>query len=383
MEFWLIASVLIALAVLLAAWPLLKPAVASAHVSDDAGNVSSFHDQLAELDHQVEQGLLTATVANQLKIELKKKLVDELGDEQNTAYSLLKKPGYACLIALIVPVFTVLLYDRLGASTEMVVVDAIEQGNLSEQVLKNWVAKRPENTQALFMLGSYYLRMGKLEEAVKTYRHLANISKGHPQVSANLAQALFLSNDNNVTAEVRNLYEHALQQDGQNTTALGLQGIDAFSNGNYEKALSAWQQALALEDDPTARQSLSAGINQAHALLGESVPAVRVIVDMAPELEGLPADARIIVFARPAGEDKIPPVAAVPLRVADLPRVVILDDSSAMGGQLLSSLEKLDITARLSLTGDVMSSDYQVQVKGIKTSLTEPVRLTFTAASAG
>lgn len=51
-----------------------------------------------------------------------------------------------------------------------------------------------------------------------------------------------------------------------------------------------------------------------------------------------------------------------------------------MGGQLLSSIESLDITARISLTGNVMSPDYQVQAKGVKTTATEPVRLTFTPA---
>ena len=381
MEFWLIASVLIALAVALAAWPLLKPQTTAAHISDEAGNVSSFHDQIAELDQQVEQGLVTLAAANKLKLELQKKLADELNTEQNGTYSLLKKPVYAGLIALMVPLFAVLLYFRLGATTEMAVVDAIRQGDLNEQVLQNWVAKQPENNQALYMLGSHYLRAGKLDEAITTYRQLASISNGHPQVSAELAQVLFLSNNNIVTAEVRNLYEQALSQDGQNTTALGLQGIDAYSNGDYAKALAVWQQALAVEEDPVARQSLSAGINQARTMLGDQVVAVRVMVDMAPELDNIPANARIVVFARPAGEDKTPPVAAVPLRVADLPRVVILDDSSTMSGQLLSSLEQLDITARLSLTGDVMSADYQVQVKGVKTSLKEPVRLTFTPAS--
>ncbi|MBO9481150.1 MULTISPECIES: c-type cytochrome biogenesis protein CcmI [Gammaproteobacteria] len=389
MEFWLIAALLIAIAVLVSVWPLIKPVVSAPgeDESEESANVASFRDQMADLDWQLQQGLVSAGEAERLKLELRQKLADELGDGQPASpYSLLKKPGFALLIALIVPVSTVLLYFKLGATTEIAVVNAMNNGNLNgeqvETVLKEWVAKRPENNQALFMLGSHYLRTGKLDEAVKTYRHLASISNGHPQVTAELAQVLFLSSNNVVTPEIRELYLQTLLKDSQNTTALGLKGIDAFTRGNYQDAIAAWQLALTHEVDPAARQSLSAGINQARSMLGDTVVALRVMIDLAPELGELPDDARVVVFARPAGDAKQPPLVAVPLSVGDLPREVLLDDNSAMmmGGQLLSSIESLDITARISLTGNVMSPDYQVQAKGVKTTATEPVRLTFTPA---
>ncbi|WP_422489142.1 c-type cytochrome biogenesis protein CcmI [Endozoicomonas sp. ALE010] len=389
MEFWLVAALLIAIAVLVSVWPLVKPVVSAPgeDESEESANVASFRDQMADLDWQLQQGLVSAGEAERLKLELRQKLADELGDGQPASpYSLLKKPGFALLIALIVPVSTVLLYFKLGATTEIAVVNSMNNGNLNgeqvETVLKEWVAKRPENNQALFMLGSHYLRTGKLEEAVKTYRHLAGISNGHPQVTAELAQVLFLSSNNVVTPEIRELYLQTLLKDSQNTTALGLKGIDAFTRGNYQDAIAAWQLALTHEVDPAARQSLSAGINQARSMLGDTVVALRVMIDLAPELGELPDDARVVVFARPAGDAKQPPLVAVPLSVGDLPREVLLDDNSAMmmGGQLLSSIESLDITARISLTGNVMSPDYQVQAKGVKTTATEPVRLTFTPA---
>ena len=389
MEFWFVAALLIAVAVLISVWPLLKPRVwVPGEVdSEEVANIANFRDQLADLDWQVQQGQVSPDEAEKHKLELKKKLADELGgDQPSGTYSILKKPGFALLIALIIPVSAVLLYLRLGATTEIAVVDAMKQGHLNseqvEQVLKDWVSKRPENNQALFMLGSHYLRAGKLNEAVKTYRHLVSISNGHPQVTAELAQVLFLSSDNKVTPEVRELYQQTLLKDEQNTTALGLKGIDAFSNGKYSEAMGVWQQALSYEVDPAARQSLSAGINQARSMLGESVVGLRVMIDLSPEMKGIPDDARVVVFARPAGEAKQPPVVAIPLMVGDLPREVVLDDNSSMmmGGQLLSSLDRLDITARISLSGNVMSPDYQVHAKGIKTTETEPVRLIFTPA---
>lgn len=389
MEFWLFAVLLIAIAVLISLWPLLKPTVSALGEieSEEFANFAGFREQMTDLEWQLQQGLVSAEEAGKLKLELKKKLVDELGAEKSVSvYSSLKKPGFALLIALIVPVFTVLLYFKLGATTEIAVANVMKNGHFDseqmETILKGWVVKRPESKQALFLLGSYYLRAGKLAEAVKIYRHLANISNGHPQVTAELAQVLFLSSHNVVTPEIRELYQQTLFRESQNTTALGLKGIDAFSNGNYQEAIAAWQQALIHEVDPTARQSLSAGINQARSMLGDTVVALRVMIDLDPEMRKLPNDARVVVFARPAGDTKQPPVVVIPLSVEDLPREVILDDNSAMmmGGRLLSSIDSLDITARISLTGNIMFPDYQVQAKGVKTTETGPVRLIFSPA---
>lgn len=386
MEFWFVAALLIAIAVLISVWPLLKPRVRVPDEvdSEEVANIANFRDQIAELDWQVQQGQVSEGDAAKHKLELKKKLADELGgDQSSSTYSTLKKSGFALLIALIIPVSAVLLYFRLGATTEIAVVNAMKQENLSseqvEQILKDWVLKRPENNQALFMLGSHYLRAGKLDEAVKTYRHLASISNGHPQVTAELAQVLFLSNNNSMTTEIRALYQQTLLNDSQNTTALGLKGIDAFSEGDYSAAIGVWQQGLNLEMDPAARQSLSAGISKARSMLGESVVGIRVMVDLSQKMKSLPEDARVIVFARPAGQPQQPPIAAIPMTVGDLPREIVLDDNSAMmmGGLLFSSIGSLDITARISLSGNVMAPDYQVQAKGVKTTVTEAVRLTF------
>nr|MDT0254003.1 c-type cytochrome biogenesis protein CcmI [Endozoicomonas sp.] len=389
MEFWFIAALLIAIAVLIAVWPLIKSRVhiADEVISEEAANIASFRDQIADIDWQVDQGLIALAGAEKLKLEVKKKLADELDEVTSSVpYSGLKKPGLALLVALVIPLLVIPVYYKLGATTELSVVEVMKQGDLSseqiEKVLEDWAAKRPESNQALFMLGSHYLRSGQLDQAVATYRRLVTLSNGHPQVTAELAQVLFLSSDNTVTPEVRKLYQQTLLKDSQNTTAMGLQGIDAFANGAYGEAISVWQQALNFEMDPAARQSLSAGINKARTMLGEAVVGVRVMVDLAPEMKNLPADARVVVFARPAGQAKQPPIAAIPMRIGDLPREVLFDDNSAMmmGGQLLSSIESLDITARISLSGNVMSSDYQVQAKGVKTSESKLITLTFAPA---
>ena len=389
MEFWIIAALLILLAIACILWPLLrKKETEIIHVSEQNVNVINFRDQLAELDVQQQTGLISEQDHLRLKAELEKKLVDEIEQaEKQASLSNRKTPGFAWLLAMLLPVMALSLYWQLGAQTELKVQDALYSDTVTSEslgkVLEDWVAEKPDNDKALFLLGSHYMENGQLGQAVKTYRKLFRISNGHPQVAAELAQALFLQSDSEMTDEVRMLYVRALRTEENNTTALGLKGIDAFASGDYEGAVAAWQQAMKYEVNPGARLSLNQGVNKAREMMEYSISSSRItiMIDKVPELSALPDAARIVIFARPSGTRQ-PPVIAIPLTVGELPKELVLDDNSAlmMGGSLLSSYEALDITGRITLSGDVMKADYQVQVNNVKTSNSDPVKLIFTPA---
>ena len=384
------AVLLILVALVCVLWPLLKQGEDSsgASISEQNQNIAHFREQLSDLDAQQKAKLLSMQEHKRLKTELEKKLVEEIEQaEALVAHSNRKTPAFAWLLALLVPILALPLYWKLGAQSELKVQEALFSNTISQKELgsrlEGWVEKSPENDKALFLLGSHYMENGQFDKAENTYRKLFRISNGHPQVAAELAQTLFLRNDNEMTDEVRMLYKRTLRTEAENTTALGLQGIDAFSSGDYKGAISAWKKAIAHEVNPGARHSLNQGINKAQEMLGTDVASnsIKVLIDKVPELSSLPDTARIVVFARPAGTSQ-PPIVAIPLTVGDLPRELVLDDSSTMmmGGNTLSSYEALDIVGRISLSGDVMKADYQVQVSNVKSSGSESVKLIFTPA---
>ena len=390
MNFWIFAALLVFVAVACVLWPLLRKNKAEVvDVSEKKQNIDSFRDQLIELDAQLQAGLVSEQNHHRLKTELEKKLVDEVGQtEKLTVRSDRKTPAFAWVLAILIPVLALPMYWKLGAQTELQVREALFSGSSTPEYLGNlleeWVDKKPGNDKAMFLLGSHYLENGQMDKAVSTYRQLFRMSNGHPQVAAELAQALFLQNNNAITDEVRKLYQRTLLSEENNTTALGLKGIDAYASANYPGAVAAWQQAMTYEPNPNARQSLIEGINKAREMMGDTTSAsqIKIFIDRAPELASLPGNARIVVFARPSGTRQ-PPVVAIPLTVGELPKELVLDDNSAMmmGGNPLSSYETLDIIGRISLSGDVMKADYQVQVSDVKTSDSEPVKLIFTPAS--
>ena len=384
--FWIIAALLIALAALSILRPLLKRDTEASGISEQDENIANFRDQLKEFDQQMAAGQLSEADGLRLKTELEKKLLDEAEQvEVATGHTRRKTPALAWLMVLLIPVMAVPLYMKLGAQTELKVQKVLfSQETTREELqstLEGWAKEQPDNDNALFMLGSHYMETGQLGQAIKTYRKLFRISNGHPQVAAELAQALFLQDDNEITAEVRSLYQRSLKADEKNTTALGLKGIDAFSSGDYAGAVGAWKQAMEYEPDPAARQSLGQGISKAREMLGEPGARIKLNIQLNQELASLPKAARIVVFARPAGSSQ-PPIIAIPLTVGELPKDLILDDSSPMmmGGAPLSTYDALDVTARISLSGDVMKADYQVEAKAVKTMGDQPVNLTFVPA---
>jgi cytochrome c-type biogenesis protein CcmH len=175
------------------------------------------------------------------------------------------------------------------------------------------------------------------------------------------AQALYFANDGKMNDAVRTQVTATLERDPNEMTALGLLGIDAFEQQRYAEAIEFWAKAL-VKAEPGAAESLKSGIRRAQQelqALGEPVPdiaglepaQIRLAVSLAQELGStLSPDQAVFVFARPVGGRM--PLAAVRLKVSDLPVEVVLDDTQAMTPQArLSGVDEVEVGARISLTG--------------------------------
>lgn len=388
-QFWIIATILTLTGMALVMLPLWFRSRRSSDqdVSDKASNIAYFREQEADLTRQRDQGLVTPEDAELIRTELKKKLLEDVTDKEETlSYTSSSSKGLALFLALLIPTMAVPVYLHLGAQTELSVTGMMMNPDASHEemisALEAWRDKRPDNAQAWYLLAGRYIAKGEVDKAIDAYKTLYTVSEGSPQAAAQLAQVLFLANRNQVNGEVRGLYQDALSKDESNTTALGLKGIDAFEREDYKQAVQAWTKALSIENDMTARQSLSVGITKARKLMGEAVAELRINVELAPELSDLPAQARVIVFARESGVKK-PPIAAIPLKVSDLPKEVILDDNAAMmmGASSLSDAESLDVVARITLSGDVAQSDYQAEVRDVKIKDNGVIQLRIAPAS--
>lgn len=378
MNFWFSAGLLIMAAIALAVVPLLVKRRKSFGATAQEINIEQFREQQKELETQLNQGLIAPALANEMRTELEKKLLSDVPAGHRKGFDV--RPGVvmSALIVLLIPLMVLPLYWKLGAQTELQVAEALVKPELNSnsllETLESWQQKKPDNPQALYLLGGRYLALGRMEDSVQAFRRFYQLT-GSDQGAAQLAQVLYLKNNSRFDTEVSQLLHEALTRNEFNTTALGMQGIAAFEQKDYTGALAAWDKALSVETDPEARESLLTGINQAKKMLGEPLPAVRVRVSLAPEIQSLPGNTRVMVFAR-AKEGRMP-LAVKPVLVSELPGEVVLDDSTAMmmGGSKLSETKLLDVVATISLSGDVMNPDYKGEVKSVRPESKEVVEL--------
>jgi cytochrome c-type biogenesis protein CcmH len=178
-----------------------------------------------------------------------------------------------------------------------------------------------------------------------------------------------------------------LKADGNNLKALALAGTVSFEKGEFDNAIQLWQRMLPLlPPDSEMGNSVRSSIKEARSKLGgaaksvvaiapgdqgaETKPATATATAAAPgaKASGLsgtiklapalaaragPEDT-VFVLARPAQGSRMP-LAAVRIKVKELPYTFAFDDSMAMSpAAKLSDFTEVVVAARVSKSGNVM-----------------------------
>lgn len=408
MTLWITVAGLLMLALLFIFWPLLafnRRKEAREHLGQKKDNVDIFKERLQELKNEQTEGLLDETSFHQLEAELEKSL---LADVSNEEFSPVKEPALEMshlvitgFISLFIIITSLGLYSVLGRSEDYSVRLAMkENGGLDENrppsleeavaMLEAKLKENPEDLSKWVLLANSYSAMGQYSKAASTFVRIEKqIGKNDPNYAAikgAYAQALYQANGEQMNDEIMQVIEQALAIDKDEPSSLILLGIDKYRGGDYEKALGYWQLALRKAGKGQVEQFLNPAIASVQAKLGVS-PETEVIdagvkipvqLDISPELKNqVNQDNIVFVFARPHGGRM--PLAAERIMVKDLPLMIVLDDSkSVMPTAKLSSAEVVDITARVSLSGqpaaqpgDLFATIEQVKVGSVE----QPIQL--------
>ncbi|MFY0678055.1 MAG: c-type cytochrome biogenesis protein CcmI [Neptuniibacter sp.] len=404
-QLWIGIAVLTVFAIAFVYLPILrarKALLAEETEDRETQNIEIFRERLSELDQEKSAGNLDEQDYNTLKTELERNLLTDVQGKSGeklqlklTAQSLVT----VTLLALLIPVSAIGLYSIYGRAPDLEISlqqpkDPFngQQPTLEEAIaqLEMELKSQPENAEGWFLLATTYLNQGRFAESADSFRKVLEIlPEDAPQyagVMGQLAQALFFQNGNQVTDDVRVQINKTLALEPYEITALGLLGVDAFEKQDYRAALDLWLTALRNADGQSA-ESLRSGVIRARDKLveaGEDVPEIPELEDAKVSLrvqlaevykDQVSADQDVFVFAREVGGRM--PLAAVKLKVSDLPADVVLDDSQAMNPEIrLSSVPTVEISARISKTGqpqaavgDIYTTISPVQVRGNKLPL--------------
>ncbi len=377
-EFWLFAALLLISACAFLWLPaLLFRPTGERGPGHQALEVQAYESRLDEIELERSTGRISESEYADLKSELERNLLLDLAGTESPAQTeadtrpagRTSKWPLALGLSVIVAAITVGLYYELGSSRILAVME--HQQNLGDRLVQLPPAERarllerelesvPGNVDINYLLAREYMQLKDYAGARRTYQRLVSLTRGHPGVLAEFAQASFFMDGNQLTEQSRALANRAIAHQPNNSTALGLLGIDAFESQRYREAIGYWQRIIDTNPDAPEIESLRIGIARAQAMAGDKPelapaaagPELLVSVSLAEELQQrVSPDQTLFVFAR-AVQGPPMPLAAVRLQAKDLPLEVVLNDAMAMSPMAkLSSVEQVNLVARISQSG--------------------------------
>ena len=192
-------------------------------------------------------------------------------------------------IFILVPILAGLIYWKVGSpdvpsvnvptktmSSPMAMganSDSHEMGDLSvmAQRLAAKQEKNPENADGWVLLAHTYVEIKQYKDAVAAFEKAVNLIPTDPQLFADYADALAVTNNGQFDAKTSELVEQALKLDPNHPKALLLAGTIAFKQANYVKAINVWEQLQPLIDkeDSALMHDVAANIAEAKSLIGK------------------------------------------------------------------------------------------------------------------
>ena len=378
--FWIICALLLAVAVLFVVLPLWRSTVKDNHVLRDAANLEIFRDQVAEMDADLRNGLLTPELYEQGRRELQARLLEEVKNAGGNDVAAARNPQktLAIVLAVLLPLAAAGLYWKIGNQDAF-----LDQGQRTAEgfgtahtdaalkELEGKVAKNPKDADSLLILARSYADQARYLDAAKAYNKLTMLVPNDAQLWADFADALAMASDQKLAGHPTMLLNKALALDPNNPKALALSGSAAMERGDFTAGIAYWEKLLPLLPKGSEDAKMIAdGLGQARAAMvqgkgGKAAPMAQPVAAGKERITGTvtlsdavksgagPNDL-LFVLARAASGPPMP-LAVIRKQVKDLPLQFTLDDSMAMSPQMkLSNFDKVVLVARISKTGDPM-----------------------------
>lgn len=344
----------------------------SSALDSSVASVQIHKERLSALSEAFQKNELSEEEYVSFKAEEEKALLADTetsrgSNEQNTQMSWLWVPALS-VAAIGIALVT---YLNIGSLEAVNVRDQFKQLSLAATYDKSAVKDTLDNYQSLlesnpsdiegwYRLSRMQLDLEQFESAIESLQHvlfeirkIEHNAEDEATILSNIgqAQAALMQTDLALAS-----FENSLEY-FQSPTALGMAGRMSFDLGDYQKAIEYWTR-LKLNTAGSDTSVIDDFIERAKVQLAaqgidyEAELPTRIIVNVTlpAAFEGLSDSAALFIYARPIGQRM--PLAVKRLPVTSQTMTVMLSDADAMGPMGgISTQEKVEVTARISLTG--------------------------------
>jgi cytochrome c-type biogenesis protein CcmH len=403
-EFWLAAALLLLISLFVIIITLLR-----SYDDNDASQESDtelYQQRLAEIELDIENGLLEGSEAKKVKKELQLSLLNQDKSKQGKSISTDSSSSTitAILLLILTPVFVIGIYKQLGQpdliEKAALLSDFHNAGSEEEKMasiekmlsqLEQRLINEPDDIDGWLMLTNSYSALERYPEALRAVDNLYRLRSNDPSVMIRYADILSLTNGGVLTGRPTELINEALQLDPENTSGLWLAGLAANERGDIDEAISYWQRVIPkLEEDSEQQQQIKEYIemisqhvnpDQKDSLTNTDKPEHKIQVNVSLSenlIDETDNNDTVFIYAQAVNGPPVP-IAVVRKKVSDLPIQTILDDSMAMmPNNKLSDHKQVKLTARISKSGNAIAEpgDLIGTVDTVQTSLNETIFIT-------
>jgi cytochrome c-type biogenesis protein CcmH len=290
LTFWIIAALLIMLALWFVLPALLQKPNQAEEVERLEANVLVYKDQYRELEADLKSDLIGEPQYQTEKQELERRLLEDVSTKPDLdkAQQAPVRNGFAYGVAAFIPLGALIFYLSIGnpkgldtatapptapagpaAAAEQPGAMSPQQIAANIDKLAERLKQNPNDAQGWQMLARSYLMQERFSEAAGAFEHLTSISPKDAGAWADYAEALALANGQNLAGKPTEAINRALQIDSNNQKALDLAGSAAYQAGDYQRAIEQWQKLLkVLPAGSEELKTITAQISKAKELAG-------------------------------------------------------------------------------------------------------------------
>ncbi len=259
---WLLFAILTLAIIAILLAPLLKRAAGEAHPRVDY-DIVVYRNQLAEIDQEIERGLLAETQADAARAEVHRRMLAA----EDAELKMPVKPVPAdnrytrllaiVAIAVVLPLGAAILYGVLGSphlpgkpyawrlqdDPEFVVAATAEK--LAGQLQKN------PSASGYKRLAEMYFAARNYDQAVAADRRAIALGAADASTWSELGEAVVMTNGGAVVPEALQAFTNALGIDSRSERARFYIGLAEAQIGNLKQAVAIWRD-LEKDSDPDA-----------------------------------------------------------------------------------------------------------------------------------
>jgi cytochrome c-type biogenesis protein CcmH len=257
MALWLVLALMTAAALV----AIILPFVHGDEGISTGSDVAVYKDQLAEIDRDVEAGLIGNTDAEAARVEVSRRLlraaeasdIDHPTSLTDTKTRTLRRTTLAVMIVFL-PILAGSVYLRLGSPTAASFESGSDQAALTSDdplvdamvtQVEDHLKDRPNDGRGWEALAPVYMRLGRYDDAVRAWQNtIANLGDNADR-EENLGESLVAAADGAVTKEAKRAFAQALSTDPNNVAARFYTGLAAKQEGRRDEAAGIWRDLIA------------------------------------------------------------------------------------------------------------------------------------------